>query len=118
VLEWWEKIDKPPLPGHPADTWTDVYANFSSSPTFKPWKNRTIPCPAGGPLTVTIVDMPCLGAVAPDSNQTRTIDFRLVVKSGAGCGCSKSSVEVQAKQVLVMVNGKLDTSKSSFTIGP
>ena len=117
VLEWWEKVNVPAVPGHPPNTWTDMYANFSTSPTFDPWNNRTIPCPGGGNLTVTIVDPPGLGH-APGVTQTRTLEFRLVVKSGAGCGCSKTSATATAKQVLVMVNGTLDTSASSFTVGP
>jgi len=117
VLEWWEKINLPAQPGHPPDTWTDVFALAPTSSTFKNWKNRTIPCPGGGGLTVTIVDMPCLGA-APGTTQTRTLDFRLVVKSGAGCGCSNPSMQVLARQVLVMINGKLDLAASTMTVVP
>ena len=46
-----------------ADTWTDMYSLFPTSVTFGPWNSRTVPCPGGGALTVTIVDIPSLGAL-------------------------------------------------------
>lgn len=114
ALEWWEKVNIPAIPGHQPNTWTDMYAFYSQSPTLGPWVNRTIPCPNGGSTTVVIHDPPSLGN-APGQTLTRTLEFRLVAKSGSGCSCGKTSVTVTAKQVLVMVNGTLDTSASSFT---
>jgi hypothetical protein len=117
VMEWWEKTNVPAVPGHQADTWTDMYAFYSQSPTLQAWVNHTVPCPNGGSTTVVIHDPPCLG-IAPGQTRTRTLEFRLVVKSGAGCSCGKTSATATAKQVLVMNNGTLNTSASSFTIGP
>jgi hypothetical protein len=115
ALEWWEKVNLPAHTTHPAGKWTEMTTVGSpGSPTFRPWDRRVIPCPAGGNLTVTITDPPSLGN-PPGITQTRTLEFRLVVKSGAGCSCSKTSVTATAKQVLVMINGTLDTSASSFT---
>ncbi|WNG26238.1 hypothetical protein F0U62_21070 [Cystobacter fuscus] len=116
ILEWWEKINIPAVPGHAPNTWTDMYAHYSTSPTFDPWRNRTIPCPSGGNLTVVIVDIPSLGT-APGITQTRTLEFRLTVRSGAGCTCNHTSATATATQVLTMVNGQLVASSSSFTIG-
>jgi hypothetical protein len=49
---------------------------------------------------------------------TRTLEFRLVVKSGTGCTCGHTSATATATQVLQMVNGSLVTAGTSFTIGP
>ena len=117
TLEWWEKVNIPAIPGHQPNVWTDMYSLYSQSPTLSPWTNRSIPCPGGGPLTIVIRDPPSLGN-APGRTLTRTLEFRLVVKSGSGCGCAVTSATATATQVLVMVNGTLDGSASSFTIGP
>jgi hypothetical protein len=117
VMEWWEKVNIPAIPGHTPDTWTDMYALYSQSPTLAPWVNRTVPCPGGGTSTVVIHDPPSLGN-APGRTITRTLEFRLVAKSGTGCPCATTSATATAVQVLVMVNGRLDTAASSFTVGP
>jgi hypothetical protein len=114
-LEWWEKVNAMGIPGAPTNTWTDMYAGFSTSPTFEPWNTRTVPCPDGGSRTVVIVDVPGLG-VQPGVTVTRTLEFRLVVKSGSGCACGLTSATATAKQVLTMVNGTLVAA--SFDIGP
>lgn len=114
TFEWWEKVNVPAVAGHPANTWTDMFALVPTSPTFNPWNNRTIPCPGGGSLTVTIVDVPSLGS-QPGQTVTRTLEFKLVAKSGSGCGCGKSSATATAKQVLQMVNGSLVAAGTSFT---
>jgi hypothetical protein len=117
TCEWWEKVNLPAHATHPAGTWTEMITVGSpGSPTFNPWANRVIPCPAGGNLTVTITDPPSLGN-APGRTLTRTLEFRLIAKSGTGCSCSITSATATATQVLVMVNGVLDASASSFTIG-
>ncbi len=116
VLEWWEKVNLPAIPGHMPNTWMDLYSFYSQSPTLAPWVNRTNPCPTGGSRTVVIRDPPSLGN-APGRTLTRTLDFKLVVKSGTSCPCSITSATATATQVLVMVNGVLDASASSFTIG-
>src|SRR5260370_18872303 len=51
-LEWWERMDLPNFTGAAPNTWTDQFSNYPGSPTFDPWKNRTIPCPGGGSLNV------------------------------------------------------------------
>jgi hypothetical protein len=117
VMEWWEKVNIPAIPGHQPNTWTDMYAFYSQSPTLKPWNDRTVPCPAGGNLTVVIHDPPSLGN-APGRTMTRTLEFRLVARSGAGCGCATTSATATATQVLTMVNGQLVADSTSFTIGP
>lgn len=117
TLEWWEKVNAGGIPGAPLNAWTDMYAQFTTSPTFAPWKNRTVPCPGGGSLTVMIVDVPQLGA-QPGLTMTRNLEFRLVVRSGAGCTCTHTSATATATQVLTMVNGNLVTASCSFTIGP
>ncbi len=117
TCEWWERVDLPAHATHPANTWTEMITVGSpGSPTFNPWANRVIPCPGGGNLSVTITDPPSLGN-APGRTLTRTLEFKLVAKSGSGCPCAITSATATAKQVLVMVNGVLDTAASSFTIG-
>lgn len=117
VLEWWERVDLPAHSTHPANTWTEMITVGSpGSPTFGPWANRVVPCPGGGNLTVVIKDPPSLGT-APGRTVTRTLEFKLVAKSGSGCPCAITSATARATQVLVMVNGVLDTAASSFTIG-
>lgn len=116
VMEWWEKVNIPAIPGHKPDTWTDMYAFYSGSPTLKPWKDRKVPCPKGGSLTVVVHDPPSLGS-APGRTLTRTLEFKLVARSGAGCGCSVTSATATAKQVLTMVDGSLVADSTSFTIG-
>lgn len=114
VLEWNEKTNLPAIPGHSPNTWTDMFALFPTSVTFAPWNNRVVPCPAGGGLSVTIVDIPSLGN-PPGVTQTRTLEFRLSVKSGAGCCCGSASATATATQVLTMVNGALVPAGTSFT---
>lgn len=111
-LEWWEKTDVPALTGHAPNTWTDMYSQFSQSPTFDPWRNRSEPCPGTG--NVTINDPPALGR-RPGRTVTRTLEFRLVVNSGSGCTCGHGSLQVTATQVLVMVNAAPDWTGSSYT---
>lgn len=115
TFEWWEKCNVPAIPGHAANTWTDMFALVPTSPTFSPWNNRVVPCPAGGNLTVTIVDVPGLGN-PPGVTQSRTLEFRLMVKSGGGCGCANGCLMARARQELVMVNGSLVSADCSFTI--
>jgi hypothetical protein len=116
TFEWWERVNLPAVSGHPPNSWTDMMTIAAGSITFSPWANRVVPCPGGGNLTVTITDPPSLGN-APGRTLTRTLEFRLVARSGGGCGCGTTSATATATQVLVMVNGVLDTSASSFTIG-
>ncbi len=113
VLEWWEKTNVPALTGHSPNTWTDMFANFSTSPTFDPWNNRTVPCPGGGPLTVTIMDPPALG-IRPGRTTKRTLEFRLKVKSGGGCSCGSAEASATATQVLEIVNG-VPTGSGTYT---
>jgi hypothetical protein len=117
ALEWWEKTNVPYIHAHNAqkkNTWTDLYALIYDSPTFDPWNDRVVLCPGGGDLSVRIEDIPCLGT-APGINITRTLEFRIIVRSG-GCGCAKGCLMVRAKQVLVMMNGELVKEKCSFQI--
>jgi hypothetical protein len=116
VLEWWEKVNIPAIAGHAPNTWTDMYSFYSQSPTLDTWTRRTNPCPGGGRSTVVIKDPPSLGN-APGRTVTRTLEFRLKVRSGSSCPCAITSATATATQVLVMVNGVLDASASSFTIG-
>ncbi|HYO50895.1 MAG TPA: DUF4157 domain-containing protein [Chloroflexia bacterium] len=112
-LEWWEKTNVPAIPGHQPNTWTDMYALYPQSPTFDPWKNRAEPCP--GNNSVTIMDPPSLGK-RPGRTVTRTLEFRIVVNSGASCNtCGNASKQATATQVLAMVNGAPDWANSSYT---
>ncbi len=104
VLEWWEKTNLPAVPGHPPNAWTDLYAAYSQSPTFDPWKNRTVPCPGGGSSTVTIMDPPALG-IRPGRTTQRTLEFRLTVKSCSTGSCANASLTATATQVLEIING-------------
>jgi len=112
TLEWWEKTNVPAIPGHTPDTWTEMYALYSVSPTFDPWKTRSEPCP--GRETVTITDPPGLGKT-PGRTVARTLEFKIGVNSGAGCTCANASKQVTAKQVLTMVSTAADWASSSFT---
>jgi hypothetical protein len=115
TLEWWEKVDGLGI-GQTANTWTEMFKFASTSPTFNPWNNRVVPCPGGGNLTVTIVDIPGLGSQSPSFSGDRTLEFRLMIKSGGGCGCAHGCLMAKAKQVLTMVNGALVLAKCSFKI--
>ena len=116
VMEWWEKVNIPAIPGHPPNTWTDMFSLAPDSPTFGPWVRRTVPCPGGGPLSVVIHDPPSLGN-PPHVTQTRTLEFRLTVRSASACSCGKTSATATATQVLEMVDGSLVAAGTSFTIG-
>jgi hypothetical protein len=112
TLEWWEKTDVPYFaPAQKANTWHDMFALIPTSPTLEPWVNRAEPCP--GNNTVTITDPPALGKT-PGRTVSRTLEFRIVVKSGGGCTCGNASSEATAKQVLAMVNATPDWPNSSF----
>lgn len=111
VLEWWEKTNVPYTAGMQADTWTDMFQLMGGA-SFGAWNARTEPCP--GSETVTDTDPPSLGRW-PGRTVTRTLEFRIVVKSGPGCSCANASSQLTAKQVLVMVNKNPDWSSSSFT---
>lgn len=115
TLEWWEKTNVPYTPAMTANTWTDMFALFATSVTFSPWNSRVVPCPAGGNLTVTIVDIPSLGNPA-GVTQTRTLEFRVTVKSGNGCTCSSARKTARATQTLQMVNGAIVAAGTSFQI--
>jgi hypothetical protein len=116
-FEWNERVNLPAHATHPAGTWTEMFTVGSpTSPIWIPWNNRTVPCPGGGSLSVTFTDPPSLGS-APGRTLTRTLEFNLVAKSGGGCGCAKNSVAVRATQVLVMVDGVLDSAASTFVVG-
>lgn len=115
VLEWWEKTNIPYHPSMPANTWTDMYALIPNSPTLAPWHHRTKSC--GTSSSIPITDPPAIGK-NPGRTVTRTLEFRLVVKSmpqNSTSGCANADQQVTAKQVLAMVNATPDWSKSSFT---
>lgn len=116
-FEWNERVNLPAHSTHPPNSWTEMYTVGSpTSPIWIPWTTKTTPCPGGGNLTVTFTDPPSLGS-QPGRTIRRTLEFRLVARSNGACGCGVTSVTCEAKQVLVMVNGVLDTSASSFTVG-
>lgn len=115
TLEWWEKTNVPAIPGHPPNTWTDMFALLPTSPTFNPWNNRSERCATSSPVTIN--DPPALGR-RPGRTVTRTLEFRIVVNSmppSSDSGCAAASQQVTAKQVLTMVNGAPDWAASSFT---
>jgi hypothetical protein len=117
VMEWWEKTNRPAITGHQPIVWSDMYAFYSQSPTLQPWTNRRVPCPGGGSTTVVIHDPPSLGN-APGRTLTRTLEFRLIARSGSGCACAIASATATATQVLQMVDGQLVAEGTSFTVGP
>ncbi len=114
-LAWWEKTNVPAVPGLPPNKCTELYAFYSVSPTFAPWKNRKIPCPKGGSLTTIIIDPPAL-AIRPGRTTNRTLEFKLIVKScvDKDCSCSNAEKFATATQVLEIVNGVPQPKKSSF----
>lgn len=98
-----------------AKTWNDLYKLNASDLTFAPWKNKKIPCPQGGALTVRILDAAGLGnALQP--NYTRVLRFELGVSSAAGCPCAQSGATVTATQILKWKNNLIDYQ--SFKIDP
>jgi hypothetical protein len=111
IFEWWEKTNVPAIPGHQPNVWTDMFQLMGGA-SFGAWTGRTEPCP--GNETVTDNDPPALGR-RPGRTVARTLEFKIVVKSGPGCSCAKGSIQVTAKQVLVMVNGAPDWANSGFT---
>ncbi len=116
-LEWFESTNHPPA--FYLDKTTNKYIDVASSGNpnsmlFTPWKNRKIPCPKGGNVTVVLHDVPSLGG-APGMTMSRKLGFKLVVSSGAGCACAATSAQVTALQKLRMVNGKI--TSASFDVG-
>jgi hypothetical protein len=112
-FEWFERTNIPYVAGMTANTWTDMTQNPATAPSFNAsWGARTEPCP--GNEIVTDTDPPALGKT-PGRTVTRTLEFRVVVRSGAGCTCGNGSSQVTATQVLVMVNATPDWPNSSFT---
>lgn len=61
TFEWWEKVNLPALPGVAPGSWNELRAMFPTNIAFNPWNNRTVPCPGGGSLTITITDLRALG---------------------------------------------------------
>lgn len=115
TLEWWEKTNVPAIPGHPPNTWTDMYALVPNSPTFAPWNNRSEVCASSSPVTIT--DPPALAKRA-GRTVTRKLEFRIIVNSmppSSDNGCENASLRVTATQILTMVNGAPDWAASSFT---
>jgi len=115
TLEWWE-TNNLPSDGISRNVETDMYAYLPVSNTFAPWNKRPDPCPGGGVSTVTITDFPSLPIKVPGITGVRTLKFRLVVKSGAGCDHGLRSATAYAVQVLTLENSKLVAA--SFTINP
>ena len=112
TLEWWEKTNVPAIAGHVPNVWMDMFTLMGGA-SFGTWSARREPCP--GSETVTDTDPPALGR-RPGRTVTRTLEFKVIIKSGAGgCSCGTTSLQVTATQVLVMVNGNPDWPQSSFS---
>ncbi|MGB8217852.1 MAG: DUF4157 domain-containing protein [Candidatus Methanoperedens sp.] len=116
TLEWWEKTNIPALPGHPPNTWTNLFPLFPTNIAFAQWNSRHEECGTTS-APITLHDPPALGK-RPGRTVTRTLEWRIVVNSmppTSEAGCTAASKQVTAKQVLSMVNGAPDWAASSFT---
>jgi hypothetical protein len=116
TLEWWEKTDIPALPGHPANTSTNLFPMFPTNIAFAEWNSRDEKC-ASSSAPIALHDPPALGKRA-GRTVTRTLEFKIVVNSApqnSDSGCTAASKTVTAKQVLSMVSGAADWGASSFT---
>lgn len=114
TLEWWEKTNVPAIPGHVANTWTDMFQLMGGA-SFGTWTNRNEDC--GTSTQVVDTDPPKLGKT-PGRTVTRTLEFRIRVNSmppTSDGGCAAAFQEVTATQVLKMVSGVPDWGASSFT---
>jgi hypothetical protein len=96
-LEWLEKTNR----GYTDrmrkanNVWYDMTQDPETSGSFDDsWGSRTKPCP--GKETITDTDPPTASLDLP----ARTLEFKITVKSGAGCKCASASKTVTAKQVL------------------
>jgi hypothetical protein len=113
TLEWWEKTNR----GYTArmraanNVWYDMTQDPETSGSFaSSWSSRTKPCP--GKETITDTDPPTASLDLP----ARTLEFKITVKSGAGCKCTNASKTLTAKQVLEPTNDTPPKVKTqSFT---
>jgi hypothetical protein len=115
TLEWWEKSNIPSKPEVArADQWVDMVPYFPRSTVFEPWKKKKLPCPNGGPLSVTLTDWPAL-KILPGRSDKRILEFRLTVNSHlGGKKCAQASQTTTAKQVLEIRDG-VPVGEGSFT---
>lgn len=108
TFQWWERSDNPPAwypaPANTPFVWNDMFAILPAS--FAAWNGRVVPCPAGGPLTVTDYDPPGL-AIWPGRTKRRVLDLRATVLSGGGCACAFASKSALGTQTLELVNGAI-----------
>lgn len=96
TLRWMEKTNR----GYTArmraanNTWYDMTQDPETSGSFVAWAARTKPCP--GNETSTDTDPPQASLSLP----ARTLEFRIIVNSGTGAACTRSTMCVTAKQTL------------------
>jgi hypothetical protein len=97
TLEWWEKTNR----GYTANmraannVWYDMTKDPETIPSFNnSWGSRKKPCL--GKETIKDTDPPTASLDLP----ARTLEFKIVVKSGSDCKCKETSKTLTAKQVL------------------
>jgi hypothetical protein len=114
TLEWWERSNFPPNKKHAPNTWIDIHAVDPFS--FGWWdKGRSKPCP-GDKETLKDTDQPQQGTHEGSTPRTRTrvLEFRIIVRSAAGCPCDDACIRMTARQTLKVDNGVPDWANSSF----
>jgi hypothetical protein len=108
-LEWWEKANITSACIPTAGVWTN--ARLTCGGSFTAWNTRVIPCPQGGVLSIVDNDPPAL-AIIPGRTVTRTLDFRITLKSCPTCGCG--DLTITGTQILTIMNG-VPQGQGTFT---
>jgi hypothetical protein len=106
TLEWNETCDDPAFKDVKANVKTDLWQLHPESSTFMNWKMRRRPCPAGGKLSVTMMDDPSID-ISLHANRERTLQFELTVRSCTTCGCKQASRTVKATQTIKVAKGQV-----------
>jgi hypothetical protein len=120
VLEWCESTNLPYASDwHRTPCSTQTARNFYSNryrlggSSFVEWDSRPEPCP-GNPPDVIDTDSPKIAKSMGDAN--RFLRFIIKVHSGAACNCPNPSLEVTARQRLVLRGGVPDWNASDFLV--
>lgn len=107
-IEWWEYTNDPYINGINENTWVDLTkidtaTSYFSFPSYI----------SGG--QINDIDEPALDPkIRQNGTGSRTLHFKIVLKSGKGCTCEKPEVVRKATQFLKWNNGKMSDTDSYF----
>lgn len=109
--EWWEKTNNPAFLWVPPGVWVDFHKHKPD--LFPSWKARKRPCP--GSELMKDHDEPTLTFLS-DETDSRSLLFKIRVRSGKGCPCAKNSITIRAEQYLSVKMGYPQWKDSYFKI--